>query len=121
MTVVAEPKPRQAAWPARPPRIRVRQEPPQDNTTRRPLTATLDHPLLLNEALITKLDMTIFTKDGLMAITKLCTVPVISRDKKRKTKLRMKGKLLYLDYCLSFIIRKGPYRSQSTPVRDDLT
>lgn len=95
MTVVAQPKPRQAAWAPRP-RIRIRQANSQDEQADRPLTATLEHPLVLNASLLSKLDMTAFTKEGLLAISRLCSVPLVARGTRRKPRHRIPGISIFL-------------------------
>lgn len=85
MTVTAAPSPRKTeAWV---PQLKVkikRQSKSLDET--RPLTATLERPLILDIALLKKLDMTTFTKKGLVTISKLCGVSLIKKDSKRTTR-----------------------------------
>lgn len=95
MTVVTQPKPRQAAWASRP-KIRIQQSSPSEDDSSRPLTATLDHPLVLNASLLTKIDMTAFTKEGLLAISKLCAVPLVARVARKKAKHRIPGNFIIL-------------------------
>lgn len=85
MTVTAAPSPRKTeAWV---PQLKVkikRQSKSFDDA--RPLTATLERPLILDIALLKKLDMTTFTKKGLVTISKLCGVSLIKKDPKRTNK-----------------------------------
>lgn len=53
----------------------------------RPITATLEHPLILDIKLLQKLDMTTFTKRGLVALSKFCGISLITHKAGSNTKL----------------------------------
>lgn len=56
----------------------------------RPVTATLACPVILDITFLKKLDMTSFTKKGLIAISKICGISLIKRSDDKKIRKRLK-------------------------------
>lgn len=50
----------------------------------RPITATLEQPLILDIKFLKRLDMTTFTKKGLIALSKFCGISLISSNDSKK-------------------------------------
>lgn len=85
----------------------------------RPITATLEHPLILDIKLLQKLDMTTFTRKGLIALAKFCGISLITTNaSKRKLSKCMKAikgpkKLLDKDSCRGVTKQQGVESNKS--------